>query len=767
MRHLRPRRAAVLVTAALTFGLPASSQAFEPFRIQGFEVRGLERLEPGRVYRYVELAPGDLIGQAQAQDLLHDLYASGLFSDVSLLRENGTLIIQVAERPTIAEFEISGNEEIPTEDLLDGLRQAGLAEGRVFDRSLLDQVAQELQRQYFAGGRYSVAIDTSVTELDDNRVDIAINIDEGEVTKIADINIVGNTVFSDDELREVMTLRPSSWRTLIGSRDRYSQPALAGDIEAITSYYQNRGYLNFNIDSTQVTLSPDREKIYVTINVEEGERYAVDEVDIAGELIVPEAEVRALISVDPGSTFSREQAQETANRISERLGDEGYAFAEVTPVPEVDEEFKTVDLTFVVEPGRRYYVRRMNIGGNYRTKDEVFRRELRQFEGGYFSSSAVARSRTRLARLPYVEDVQVETVPVPGTDDMVDVNYEIVERSSGSFQVGVGYSSGQGALFNTAVTQTNFLGTGNRVSVEFIRSEFAQSYSAALTEPYWTNTGISRTISAFYRETDSLTNVSSRFNSDSYGLAYGLGLPLSEFDRVRFGTTYRFTELRTSEDRTPDQILQFVEDNGDEFDTVGLESGWIRDTRDRLLFASRGYLSRIGAEVAVPLADLEFYKLNYQYLQYVPIFGSLIGSVGLDVGYGEALGGTSDLPPYEKYFGGGINSVRGYQTASLGPEDEFGNPIGGNFEFTLQSELLLPTPFIDARNQRVVLFVDAGNIFEEPGDFDAGELRAATGIGYEWFTPILGLLKFAIAYPLNDEDDDDTELFAFTFGTSF
>ncbi|MDY6942431.1 MAG: outer membrane protein assembly factor BamA [Pseudomonadota bacterium] len=741
--------------------------AFETFVVGDIRVQGLERLESGRVFAYVDVGIGEPLDTVRAQKLIHSLYRSGYFSDVELLRDGETLIIRVVERPTIASFSIEGNDEIPTEQLMTGLRQAGLAEGRVFDRSLLDQVERELRRQYFANGRYGVDIATEIEDVVDNRVSLSITIDEGEVATIRRINIVGNNAFDDDELLDILNLRKASVWTIFGSRDRYSQQALGGDLETLTSYYQDRGYLNFRIDSTQVSLSPDKQDIFITVNVDEGDQYRVSGVELVGDLVVPETELWPLVLVEPAGVFSRKDATESAKRIGDRLGDEGYAFADVEAVPEIDQENKAVKVNLVVRPGSRYYVRNINFQGNFATDDEALRREMRQFEGGYFSTSDVRRSRIRLARLPFVENVDVKTVPVPGSDDLVDINYDITERSAGAFQLGVGYSSGQGLLFNANVSHSNWFGTGNRVSIDFVKSDFSDNYRASLTEPYYTIDGVSRTISAFYRSTDALTNVSSRFTSDAWGGTLRYGIPVSEYDSIRLGGSYRSTQLKTNGDITPQYIRDFVRDNGEEFDTLLFETGWIRDTRNRTVFADTGYIHRLFADVGVPGLDLTYYKLNYQFQQYFSFTDKLVAAFNLDVGYGDSYDGTTDLPPYEKFFAGGISSVRGYRGASLGPRDEFGNPTGGNFKTVTQLELLLPTAFTDSRNTRLVLFVDAGNTFDGYGSFEASELRASAGIGFQWLTPILGLLEFALAYPLNDEPDDDTETFSFTFGSTF
>lgn len=753
--------------AVLSAALAAPAYAQQAAAVQAVQIQGAKRISEERIRGIIDLTPNEPIDDQRIQQIIHNLYNSGYFSDIQVFKAGNNLVVQVKERPTIASFSITGNKQIKTEDLTKGLRQIGLAEGRVFDRSILDQVTQELRRQYFSNGRYGVEIETKVEDLPDNRVNLAIVIDEADVAVIRGINIVGNHAFKDDELKAQLNSRTTAWWRFFGSSDHYSQQNLAGDLESLTSYYQNRGYINFVIDSTQVSLSPDRKSIYITINVDEGARYKVSGVQLSGELILPAEELRKLISIKPGDVFSREAATQSAKDIGDRLGDEGYAFAKAEPVPEIDDKNHTVNLNFVVQPGSRYYVRHVNFSGNYKTRDEVLRQETRQLESSLFSATSVARTRTRLARLPFIENVDVETVPVPGSNDLVDVNYTVAERSAGAFQVGVGYSSGQGIILNANVSHSNFLGTGNRVSVDFVTSDYSKSYSASLTEPYYTVNGVSRTISGFYQSTSRLTQESSRYSSDSVGGTLSYGIPLSEYDSLRLGTSLRSTQLHVTEGVTPQRIIDFTRDNGKQFDTLLLETGWIRDTRNRTIFADRGYMHRLLFNVTAPVLDLDYYTLDYNYVQYFPFSPRFVGAFNLKTAYGDAFGNTTDLPPYEKLFAGGINSVRGYKGLSLGPRDEFDNPLGGNFRFTTQTELFFPTLIPNSRNTRFSVFFDAGNVFEQASDFRASDLRTSVGVGFQWLTPILGMMQFAIAKPINEKSGDDTELFSFTFGTTF
>lgn len=762
-KKLLPR----LTWAILLLCLSLSAQAFDAFVVQDIQVEGLKRHDIARVYRAMNLNVGDRVDEERVQQMTRDLFKTGYFSDVAFSQNGGTLVVRVVERPSIARFTVTGNKEIPADKLLQGLRDVGLAEGRAFDRSVLEQVEQELRRQYFANGRYGVKIDTQVNEETDNRVAVAITIDEGEVATIRRINIVGNEAFSDEELLKPLRARSASWWRLFGSRDRYSQQTFSGDLETLTSFYQDRGYLNFRVESTQVSLSPDKESIYLTVNVYEGPKFQVSDVALLGQLVLPESQLRPLVTIRSGTTFSRQQATESAKKIAERLGDEGYAFAQVEPMTDIDEANRQVKVNLVVKPGNRYYVRNVNFRGNTTTQDQALRREMRQYEGASFAASEVARSRVRLARLPFIEQADVQARPVAGESDLVDVNFDVTERSAGAFQVGAGYSSGQGVLFNANVSHSNWFGTGNRVSLDFVTSEYSRNYSASLTQPFYTLDGVSRTISLFQRSTDSLTRVSSRFDTDTWGGSLRYGIPITEYDSIRLGGSFRATQLTVLEGSTPQQIIDFVDQNGDSFNALTFDTGWVRDTRNRTVFADKGYIHRLFADIAVPVVDLEYYKLTYDYEQYFPINRHLIGSARLGVGYADSYGETTDLPPYEKFFAGGIQSVRGYRGSSLGTRDEYNHPLGGNFRTISQFELLFPTLLGESRNTRLSLFLDAGNVFDNYEDFDAGTLRTSTGVGFQWLTPILGLLEFAVAYPLNDEPGDDTEVFSFTFGATF
>ena len=759
---LRPLRLWGLL-AALCFS--AAAHAIEPFTISEIRAEGLQRLDIGTVLSYLPLAPGDQLTDLTSRQAIRALYASGLFQDVELERDGTVLVVRVVERPAISSFSIEGNEKIGGDELKDSLKQLGLAEGEPFKRALLDQVEQELRRQYYANGYYDVGIETETKQEGANRVSLKIKVTEGKVTRIKEINIIGNKSFSKDVLLSQLKLEKTNWVPFQNS-DRYSKQQLLGDLEGLTSYYQDRGYLKFSITSVQVALSPDKEAIYITLNLEEGEIYTVKDRRFSGETVLEPQFLERLISTPPGSTFSRKEATESANRIEAALADIGYAFAEVTPLPEVDEEKREVSLNYFVQPAKRAYVRRINFSGNTGTNDETLRREMRQLEAAPFSKSAVERSRVRLARLPFIEEVEVDTKPVPGTDDLVDVNFSVKERPPGSIQFGVGYSGASGFLVTGNITHTNVFGTGNRVAVEVDNNSLSRRFSFSWQDPYFTEDGISQTWSLFYRQSEGLNRFSSGFNLNIIGGNLTYGIPLSEYSTLRAGVGIEDTALSTFPNSSTN-ILQFAVENGTRYMTYELRTGLTRDTRNRVFFADRGTLNQLDLDVTTPGSDLQYFRASYRHQQYVPLlFDSFIEFNGR-VGLLDAYGSKGDPPPYENFLAGGTRTVRGYRESSLGPrENEI--PIGGRFQVAAQTEVIVPTPLeSDGKSTRASLFYDIGNVYAQPGDFDFAELRQSAGIAFTWYTPFLGILDLSYAFPLDEQAGDRIDRFQITFGTPF
>ncbi len=737
------------------------------FVVRDIQVDGLQRISAGTVFNYLPVQAGSTVSEREYPEIIRALFGTGFFTDVNLERKGDVLVVTVVERPAIAEITIAGNRDISTDDLKKALTEVGLVEGRVFDRALLDRVEQELLQQYFSRGRYAARIDSQVRPLERNRVAIAFDISEGEVASISRINIVGNQAFSDRELLKQLQSSTSGWFSFFTKDDQYSKQKLAADIEILRSFYLDRGFLKFNVESTQVSITPDKRDVYITLNIFEGEPFILEDVQLAGDFgVVPESELQPLITVKPGETFSRARLTEVAQALGERLGEEGYAFANVNTVPRVDDENNRVSLTFMVDPGRRVYVQRINFQGNTKTQDEVLRREMRQSEGAWYSTKDIERSKTRLQRLDYLESVNIETPAVPGTSDQVDANFTVVERPSGSVMFGVGYGQESGILLNASLTQNNFLGTGNQFNVILNNSGIGQNYSIFYNNPYHTIDGVSRGFRVFFREIDSAEANTADYILNSYGAQVIYGFPLNEFDTLRLTPGFERIWIDTT-DNTPVEILAEIARNGDTFNQFKLEASWSRDNRNRAFFPTSGSLNQISAEIAIPGSDAEFYKLNYRTIAYLPLTAWLTGSAGGDLGYGDGYGSTGDLPFFENFFAGGLRSVRGYEANTLGPRYSNDEPRGGVFKTTASAQLIFPVPFMEkSENIRVAAFFDAGNVFADVGDFDFGELRYSVGVSGLWLSP-LGPIVLSLAAPLNDQSGDDTQFFQFSFGVPF
>ncbi len=744
----------------------SSSLFAETFRLQDIQVEGLERIEAGTVFTYLPVKVGDEVDENNTARIARELYKSGFFDDIQLRREGNILVVSVKEKPAIASLSFDGNKILDDEQLTEILTNVGIASGRVFNRSVLERLENELIQQYFAFGKYSVSIDTQIKELERNRVDIGIQIVEGDAAKIKQVKVVGNTVFEEDELTEDFESGLKPWYKFWGTRDRYAKQKLQGDIESLRSQYLNEGYLKFDVTSTQVSISPNKEDIFITINIDEGEQYTIESIAFAGKYILSEDEIRSLVNLDAGDVFSRARIVNSNDNITRKLGDLGYAFPNINAVPEINEEEKKVDLTFFIDPGKRVYVRRVNFTGHKTTRDEVYRRELRQMEGGWYSQTNVEASRRRIERLSYVETAEINTRRIPGVDDFVDIDIDIVERLAGSFNIGAGLSDSQGAVVTTSVSQENFLGSGKTVSFRINTSKVNTIYDFNYTDPYYTIDGVSRGFGASFVSTEASEVDISDFDSDQYAVRVNYGIPLTENDRIGATAQLRHTEIRRTTN-TPIEVLDFLDDNGDEFDNLTLITNFVHDTRNRSLFPNKGNRQTIALEFSVPGSDLEFYKLTYENAFFFPLGDIFTLSLGSEIGYGDRYGSTTDLPFFEKFRAGGFDSVRGYESNSLGPRDSFDDSFGGNFSTTARAQILFPPPFIENKNRaRLALFVDVGNVFEEYDDFDTSEIRGSFGLGLSWVTG-LGGISAALSSPFNDQSGDDTEAFQFNLGTSF
>ena len=750
------------------------------FTVSDIRVEGLQRVSAASVFNAFPVSANESVDDRELAQAAKQLFATGLFEDVRLARDGDVLVIHVVERPSISRIEIEGNSQVAEEDLRTGMAETGLAEGQVLQRASLEEVERQLEQLYHSQGRYSASIETSVEPVDRNRVQVNIDVNEGAVAKIRQINIVGNEAFSDDALRDLIQLedRPG-WLFGWFSDDEYSREKLAGDLETLRSYYLNRGYVNFAITSTQVAISPDKSKIYVTVNVDEGRRYRIDDIRFAGDLILPESQARSLVTAESGDIYSRSTLTESAEALRQALGAEGFAFANVESVPEVDEGGDTVDVTFRVDPGRRAYVRRINFEGNTTTQDEVLRREMIQMEGAPASTDKISQSRQRLERLGFFRQVDVETRPVAGEPDQVDVTYTVEEQPSGSISASVGYSQSAGIIYGASLSQKNFLGTGNRVNVGAQRSDTYTNLNFGYTDPYWTLDGISRGYNLFYRETDYEDSDISTYSTDSYGGSIDFGYPINDLSRLNFGVGLENLSIETYND-TPAEIVEYVDSQGNDAMSYKLTASWTRNNLNRGIMPTDGSYQRVALETAVPGSDAEYYKLRYNGQKLFELSPDWSMKFSTSLGYADTIG-NDPYPFYETFYAGGLGSVRGFTGNTLGPATTGGeddDTLGGNVLVEGSVELIYPFPWVeDRRSLQTSVFFDAGNTFltecyDVPGESNCesgvnlGDLRYSVGLGLSWLTPV-GPLTFSVAQPLNEQEGDDTQTFQFSLGQTF
>jgi len=809
-------RLSALVLGCLLWA--GSALAAETFTIADIRVEGLQRISEGTVFNYLPLDPGDLLTPANARSAIRELYRTGFFRDIEFSQDGNILVITVRERAAIASITLTGNKAIKEEELRRVLYDVGLSEGEVYDRQVLDRLQQEMVRQYFSQGRYAVTVDTRVTELERNRVHIAIVIDEGKVAEIKHINIVGNTVFTDKEITEGFEAGiPPFWK-FWSKEGQYSREKLSGDIEILRSFYLDRGYVDFNVESTQVSISPSKKDIYITANIVEGDVYSIEEVQITGDLVIDEATLERLIVVQSGEIFSRKNVEQSVDNITAILSNIGYAFANVNPITDVDRDNRLVSVNFYVDPGKRVYVRRIQFVGNSKSKDEVLRREMRQFEGAWFSQAAIDRSRVRMQRIGYFETVEIETPAVPGTDDQLDVIVTVEERPAGSFTVGIGYSQIQNFIASLSIQQENFLGSGKRLGLGISTSSILKSINLSYDNPYWTEDGVSRGFYARYQEFDQAAANISAFTSTEWAVGGQVGIPVTEIDYVRTGLGYRDSELNIGTPfcavPSPDGCLQVeleptigdplshsLDFNGDgviekkerEFNTWDWTVSWTRDSRNHFLNPTRGSAQSLVLETSLPGSSREYYKLVYRGAKYWPIWAGLVFAVRGNLGYGdsydsydrdsqatpintEIISGECDptdimaldtgLPFYEHFYSGGVRDLRGYDDNTLGPKDAFCRAVGGDVKVGAGIELAFPFQIGGQGGTRLALFVDTGYVYENLDHFEADKLRGSAGISVTWEAPI-GPIVISWAFPFNDRPGDQTEDLQFSFGTTF
>jgi outer membrane protein insertion porin family len=757
---------------ALIFALfSQQALALEPFVIKDIRVEGLQRTEAGTIFTYLPVQAGDVMSDEKATQAIKSLYNTGFFKDVRIEADGDVLVVTVQERSAIAKIDFSGNKSFPSDKMTEGLKQIGISEGLIFDKSQLDRAEQEIKRQYLAQGKYGATVKTVVSPLERNRVAVRFEIEEGIVAKIRDINIVGNNVFTTEDLRAEFLLTTPNWMSWWNKDDQYSKQKLTADLETLKSFYMNQGYLEFSIDSTQVSISPDKQDIYITVNVTEGEKYTISDVKLAGELQVPEEDLKPLVKISKGDTFNRQLVTETSKAISDRLGNEGYAFSNVNAIPEINKQDHTAAFTFFVDPGKRVYVRRINLTGNSRTRDSVLRREMRQLESAWYAGDKINRSKDRLERLQYFDTVDVETPAVPGTTDQVDLNLNVTEKSTGSIQFGAGLSSNEGVVLGVTVNQPNFLGTGNRVSLQVNTGRVNKTYSLSYTDPYFTPDGVSRGFDVYRRDVDTQSLNIGTYNSSSYGTGVRFGLPLSERDFISGGLTADFTEIELSS-QSPKQYLDFCgNSSGCTSNSVQLSAAWSHDSRDNVLFPNKGVLQRLSGEVSLPVLDLEYYKVEYKHTWYKDVTKNVTVMLNGEAGYADTYG-NKEYPFFKNFYVGGVNSVRGYDNGAIGPRDfdpgtgdDFS--VGGTTRFVGNAEIFVPVPLIKNSSQfRLSAFIDAGTVFANNEKIDFGEMRYGAGVGISWFSPF-GPLKLVFAKALNASDTDRTQTLQFQLGQQF
>lgn len=783
------RIAIVPLLTSLALASPLHAQRLEPFTISDIRVDGLQRISAGTVFTYLPLQRGDQVDQATAARAVRALFRTGFFNDVKLERQNDILVVTVTERPAINKITLIGNKDIKSEELNRNLKEIGLAEGETFDRLQLDRVVQELTRAYNNRGKYNVSIQPSVSPLDRNRVDIQIDIKEGKAARIRHINIVGNETFEQKELRKGWESDESNWLSWYRRDDQYSREKLSGDLETLNSYYLDRGYVDFDIESSQVSISPDRRDVYLTTNVREGEVYSISETIVTGDTVIPVEEMERLVLVRPGMTFSRRLLEITADNMMALLGNIGYAFANVTPVPEVDREGRTVKINFFVEPGKRVQVRQVQFKGNTRTADEVLRREMRQFEGSWYSQAAIDRSKIRLNRLGFFSNVEIETPAVPGTDDQVDVIFNVTETTSGNFMIGLGYSQLAGLITSLSVSQNNFLGTGNRVGVAVQNNDYSKRFDLSYFDPYFTRDGVSVGYNLSYSESDySDFNVASYY-ADSGMVRAVFGLPITETDTVGLSFGVDFNTITPTWGITPQPIIDYIDAlDRRTFNAWRTEMSWARDSRNAYWNPTRGSFQRVAAELTLPGSTVEYYKLNYQYARYWPVHRALVLLTNFELGYGDSYGDrvTRDiydeegnlvrtvvadgLPFFENFYAGGVRSIRGFEDNTLGPyatsaTSNYRQALGGALKTTGTLEAIFPTLF-DTDQTRLSAFLDFGNVYRNADDFEFREYRASVGVSLQWQAPV-GPIVLNLAYPFLTDRDDRTERLQFSFGTQF
>lgn len=746
-----------------------TAAAFAPFVVKDIRVEGIQRTEAGTVFSYLPVKVGEQVDDDKVSQAIKALYATGFFKDVRVEVEGDVLVVAVDERPAISQIDFVGMKEFDKDQIKKGLKDVGLAESRVFSKALLDKATQELKRQYLSRGKYAAEVTTTVTPLERNRVGITFNVDEGDVAKIRKINIVGAKAFPEEDLLELFQLRLPGMFSWFSKNDQYSRQKLSGDLESLRSFYLNRGYLEFTVESTQVSISPDRKDVFLTVNINEGERFQVSSIKLAGDLILADDELKKLVTIKPGDVFSREKVNQTTKAITEKLGNHGYAFANVNAAPEIDKEKHQVAFTIFVDPGRRVYVRRINVSGNTRTRDEVVRREFRQMEGGWYDASKIQLSKQRVDKLGYFSDVNFETPPVAGATDQVDVNMAVTEKPTGNMMLGAGLSSSEKLILSGSVSQNNLFGSGNSLAVQVNSSKVNKVQSVSYTNPYYTPDGISRGFDLYRRNVDPSSLSVGHYRTSTIGAGVRYGIPITEKESIHVGLSAETIKLSLFND-SPMRFTQFVRNNGENNTTLLGTLGWASDTKDSYIYPTSGSYQRLGGEFGLPGGSLQYYRMTYQHQQFWPLSKSFVLMVNGEFGYSNGLGGK-DVPFFKNFYAGGIGSVRGYDFASLGARDYNADGTlsdertGGNRRIVGNAELLFPMPGMD-KSLRLALFMDAGQVFSKGEKMALGDLRYSSGLAVSWTSP-MGPLRFSFAKPMNEKPGDRTQMFQFQLGSTF
>ncbi|XHO04882.1 Outer membrane protein assembly factor BamA [Ralstonia syzygii] len=726
----------------------------------------MQRVEPGTVFGYLPVKVGETFTDDKGAESIRALYNTGFFKDVQIRAEGNVLVVRVEERPAISQLEFIGIKEFDKDTLRRSLRGVGVAEARYYDKSLIDRAEQELKRQYVSRGYYAADVQTTVTPVDANRVAVTFTVDEGPVAKIRQINIVGNKAFSEGDLRDEMQLSTPNWLSWYTKNDLYSKQKLTADLEALRSFYLDRGYLEFAIESTQVSITPDKKDIYLTLNIHEGEQYKVSDIKLTGELLSKQAEMEKLIKLKPGDVFSSTKLSATTKAITDLLGTYGYAFATINPQPQIDQKSRTVALTLVVDPGRRVYVRRVNVVGNSKTRDEVVRREMRQMESSWFDGEKLQLSQNRINRTGYFTDTNITTEDVPGTSDQVDVNVNVTEKPTGQISLGVGFSSTDKLVLSAGIRQDNVFGSGTSLGLDVNTSKSNRTIAVTQYDPYFTVDGISRSTELYYRTYRPLYYTGDQdYRIVQQGGNIKFGVPFSETDTVFFGIGYERTTIDVTSN-TPLVYQNYVAKNGRISNNFPITIGWSKDQRDSALVPTRGRYQQANLEIGIPGGDLQYYRAYYQHQYFYPVSKSFTLAFNNEIGYGHGYGGK-DFPVFKNYYAGGIGSVRGYETSTLGPRDANGVAIGGASKFVGNMEFIFPLPGSGVdRTVRLFTFFDYGNVFAEGQPFKVGDMRYSTGFGLSWLSPI-GPLKISMGFPIKKKAQDQAQRFQFQIGTAF